>query len=406
MMEFQICTPSWGNGVDRERFERALSQSLEAAFCDFKLLDSQCERVKARAREIVSQYDQTVYVGIGGSYWTPNSLNAYFADPEKHSLLFIDSPESQSFNHLLRQIKDLRRTHFVIISKSGSTLEPLSLLSSLIEHCASQAVDLSKQSTLLCSPGENPMRRWADEKQVPVLEIPSQIGGRFSSLTAVGLLASELLGFSCQDLLQGARGAKDNKDLVRSLSFFGLQTFKEKLPITQMWAYSESLWPIGQWWQQLWSESLAKKGGPKVSTPMVCTGPRDQHSLLQQLMEGENDKSIVVLEDQSLNQRMTPLGATFSDREEFQGKELFLADVFRSEIEGFCGALNQNEIPLGRLSGDFSRIKTWGEFFMIWQLTVASMGTYLEINPFDQPGVELGKNLARQYLKSVAAKES
>lgn len=406
MMEFQICTPSWGDQVERERLERALSQSLESAFCDFRILDPQCEPVKARAREIVSLYDQTVFVGIGGSYWTPNSLSSYFAEPEKHSLLFIDSPDPQSFHRLLRKIKDWRRTHFVFVSKSGSTLEPLSLLSSFIEYGSTQSVDLSKQSTLLCSPGANPMRSWAEDKQVPVLEIPVEIGGRYSSLTVVGLLAAELLGFSGRDFLQGARRAKDNKDLIRSLGLFGLQTFERKLPVTQMWVYSESLWPIGQWWQQLWSESLAKKGGPSVSTPMVCSGPRDQHSLLQQLMEGERDKSILLLQDESLNQNTVPLGATFSNREEFQGKELSLADVFRSEIEGFCGALNQNEIPLGRLRGDFSRIQTWGEFFMAWQLTVASMGFYLGINPFDQPGVELGKVLARQYLKSMAVKES
>lgn len=406
MINFEICTPKWGERIDNERFERALSRSMDSAFCDIPLLEAQREKAESRAQHILSHYDQTVYVGIGGSYWTPNSINTYFFTNSDHQLFFLDSPESKSFHALFKRLSNLKRTHFIFISKSGSTLEPLSLLSSLIHHFESHSMDLSRQSTLICSPGNNPMRTWADEEEVPVLEIPAEIGGRYSSLTPVGLLATELLGLSCRDLLDGAKAGKEQKDLVRSLSYFGLHSFEEKLPITQMWTYSDSLWPLGQWWQQLWSESLAKKDGPRVSTPMVCCGPRDQHSLFQQLMDGERDKAVLLLRDEFLDRRLVPLGTSFSDREEFKGKDLFLADVFRSEIEGFCGALNQNEIPLGRLSADFSRIQTWGEYFMSWQLTVAAMGNYLGVNPFDQPGVELGKVLARQYLKSMNIKES
>src|SRR5690606_10021708 len=112
--------------------------------------------------------------------------HTYFSDVEKHELFFLDGPETKSFLTLFRRIKDVRRTHFVFISKSGSTLEPLSLLSSLIQYGKNTGFELHQQATLVCSPGANPMRNWADRKQVPVLEIPSEIGGRFSALTAVG----------------------------------------------------------------------------------------------------------------------------------------------------------------------------------------------------------------------------
>lgn len=249
------------------------------------------------------------------------------------------------------------------------------------------------------------MSQWAKKERVTTLEIPEEIGGRFSSLTVVGTLAVELLGFDCTEFLSSAKTSMKNRNLIDGLSSFFLQSFLQNYPITQLWTYSASLWPIGQWWQQLLSESLAKNGGPKVSTPMVCSGPRDQHSLLQQLMEGERDKTVLLLQDESLIHEDIFVGDTFSDREELQSSGLRLSDVLHSEIEGFCGALKERHVPLARMKGDFSQIQTWGEFFMAWQVVVASMGFYLGVNPFDQPGVELGKILSRQYLKSVVFKE-
>lgn len=406
MMKFRVPSKVWNHSINQDKWAKSISTALEAPFCDFSLLERSCEISEKRAQQIKSQSRQTVFVGIGGSYWTPNSMSTYFASPDRYPLYFLDSPEAHSFHSLFRKIKEFKDTHFIFVSKSGSTLEPLSLLSSLIAYASSQSLDLARQSTLLCSPGSNPMREWAESNQVPILEIPQEVGGRYSSLTVVGLIASELLGFSCSAFLEGAKRVKNQSDLAAQLGEFGLSSFQHHLPITQLWTYSARLWPIGQWWQQLWSESLAKKGGPVISTPMVCCGPRDQHSLFQQLVDGERDKSVLLLQDLSSASQEIPLGSTFSQREEFKNLELTLQDVLRSEIEGFCGALHQNEIPFGRLSGDFSQIQTWGEFFMSWQVAVAAMGSYLEINPFDQPGVELGKVLSRQYLKSVKIKES
>lgn len=406
MIQVHIDSSRLRESLDPTRLQEALEKGSKSSFCDFSQLASPIEPVEKRAREIRQEFDQVVYVGIGGSYWAPNALNSYFADQTQGPLLFLDSPEAKLFHSILSQLKNPARTHFIFVSKSGSTLEPVSLLSSLIEQWRGLKLSLAKQSTLLCSPGSSPMRSWAEEEGVPVLEIPSEVGGRYSSLTVVGLLASELLGLSARGLLEGARDGVNNKSLVKALCEFGLQSFASDLLVTQFWVYSESLWPVGQWWQQLWSESLAKNGGPAVSTPMVCCGPRDQHSLLQQLMEGQKDKSVLLLQDDNPHLGGVPLGSSFSMREEFQAPNLSLSDVFRSEIEGFCGALRQKEIPLARLHGDFSRIQTWGEFFMVWQLVVASMGFYLKVNPFDQPGVELGKILSSQYLKSMNTKES
>lgn len=405
MIKFEESFAHWSADLNQEKWQHSLKKSLQAPFCDFALLSLSCEGAKKRAAEIRASSEQTVVVGIGGSYWTPHSLNTYFSQPDRYRLFFLDSPETKSFHQLFYKISDFEKTHFVFISKSGSTLEPLSLLSSLIKYASDKGVNLAERSTLLCSPGDHPMSLWAKREEVPTLEIPSEIGGRFSSLTTVGTLAVELLGFDCVDFLSGAKASVENRELIDGLGTFFLRSFSEGYPITQLWTYSASLWPVGQWWQQLLSESLAKQGGPRVGTPMVCSGPRDQHSLLQQLMEGERDKTVLLLQDESLIHEDIFVGDTFSDREELQSSGLKLSDVLHSEIEGFCGALKERHIPLSRMSGDFSHIQTWGEFFMAWQVVIASMGFYLGVNPFDQPGVELGKDLARRYLKSVVSKE-
>ncbi|NCN40756.1 hypothetical protein GW916_05845 [bacterium] len=393
-----------GRGKDLSHpidFRSAFNQALGSGFADLDGLSSSRLDLKSRASQVRERFDCTLILGIGGSYWTPKSFHSYFGASSSHKIYFIDSPNPRSFRSTLDKIEDFKKCHFLFVSKSGGTLETLSLLSALLSLESEFGIQVAQQATVVCSRGENFLQVWAREKKVPVLEIPMEVGGRYSAFSPVGVFPLELLGLSSENFFKGAFAAQKKRDEIESLVTFNLRSFDSQKWITQMWSYSESLLPVAQWWQQIWSESLAKKDGSRVSSPMVCCGPRDQHSNFQQLLEGEYDKSVYVLQDLSADFDDPVLGEVLSAHLDMPLKSFKLSDVLLAELEGFCGALSEKEIPYVRLGGDFSDLEVWGEFFMMWQMTVATMGHCLKMNPYDQPGVELGKTLARQYLKSM-----
>jgi glucose-6-phosphate isomerase len=302
-------------------------------------------------------------------------------------------------------MNDLKRVHFIFISKSGKTLETLSLLDYWSQIFREEDLDISKQSTVICGALKSPLREWAEKNGVPILPVPEDVGGRFSVLTPVGLLPAALMGLPLERLRAGAEWALSQKDMVLQLSASALQSFEEKRWVTQMWIYSEHFHTLGLWWQQLWSESLGKKqkrsgeAAPQVSTPMVCLGPQDQHSLLQQLQEAGRDKAIILFRDPAVEQS----GMAFECRtlkKLIEGcQTLHLGEILAAEADGFQGALNEAQIPFIELRADSSQLESWGAFFMLWELVIAVLGEALEINAFDQPGVELGKRLALQSLR-------
>lgn len=393
-----------------------VSSSLESAWEKvFKLKDARFFELPARqelwtasqkrANEIRAAADTSLIVGIGGSSLGARAFEHAFGVSSPHRVLFAESPDQTAAGRWRRDLRDPKRTHFVLTSKSGKTLETLALLDYWTEILKKSGADLSKQATAVCGAGPSPLRDWAEKRRVPILPVPEDVGGRFSVLTPVGLLPMALLGIPLEGISRGADWALSQRPLILQLAAASLDSFRDQRWITQMWTYSESFRILGFWWQQLWSESLAKRvnraGGPapRASTPMVCCGPQDQHSLLQQVQEGSKDKWIICLRDPDAE---AP-GLEFPcDGLKNLDKTLVTARLGRilaAEADGFLGALKEAGVPYLELRVPSSKPESWGAFFMAWELIIAVMGEALEINAFDQPGVELGKRLALQSLR-------
>ncbi|HAG90536.1 MAG TPA: hypothetical protein DCL41_01615 [Bdellovibrionales bacterium] len=395
-----------GSSGKEEAFEASWKKALQGDFANIDLLRSTLPAVQERAAQVRNQFKDSVFVGIGGSFWTPFALQTYFGEGAAHRLHFLDQPNSLYVNQILKRISDNSKVHFTFVSKSGSTLETVALYSALKSLESQWGYDLNSQSTVICSPGNGVLQTWSQDKQIPQLEIPLGVGGRFSAFSAVGTFPLLLLNRSVEDFFAGAEKARSEKAHIESLCKYSLSSFENNFWITQLWTYSQSLMPVAQWWMQLWSESLAKKNGVRVSTPMVCCGPRDHHSTFQQLMEGEKDKAIFVLQDIGREREHLSLDPLLAESLGASAVDWDLENILQASVEGFCGALESRDIPVLKMALDFSKLSAWGEFLMSWQLAIAQMGHYLGVNPFDQPGVETGKILARQYLKSMKSKES
>jgi glucose-6-phosphate isomerase len=249
----------------------------------------------------------------------------------------------------------------------------------------------------------SPLFDFATKHQRPILEVPLDVGGRFSVLTAVGMLPAAFMGLNTEEFRAGAESALAMKERVISVSAHALQSFEREEWITLFWHYSSLTRYFGGWIQQLWAESLAKETDRKqnpakrASTPMSAIGACDQHSILQQVMAGAKDKFVLFVRVGSAESSTETLQETvFPQHKYLLGKGL--GQILAAEAEATSLALTQSQVSNMVLHIPDLSPRTVGFLFMFWELVVGLIGEAMNINAFDQPGVELGKRLAKQIL--------
>ena len=344
------------------------------------------------AEDIKKNFTHVFWVGIGGSSLGPLAMHSFFGESNL-KIEFCESPDRDDVLRKLKQVTHLEKVHFVIVSKSGSTIETLAVADFFSQQLKAKGLKLERQATVITETKENPLSNWARGKSVPLLEIPLNVGGRFSVLTPVGLLLMELMGKSSAQCLAGAQEVLKNPSAVRVMTSEILQSWKQEKWITQCWHYGESLYFLGLWLQQLWAESLAKKNGPRVSTPMACRGPQDQHSILQQVIDGPQDKWILFFNISA------PKDHQFADPT-FLPNPSSLSQIIDDERASLEDCFADFKIPFMHYEMSNRDEKSLGAYFMFWMMVVASLGHQLKISTFDQPGVELSKQFLRKRLSS------
>ncbi len=356
-----------------------------------------------RGDEILAAANQVCVVGIGGSSLGARAMADLSLDPS--SILFFDSPDPKRFLLQWGHLKDLSQVHWLWVSKSGSTLETLSLLQIVLQHYKQRGLCLASQSTVIVDRKQSPLASWAAQEKVVCLDIPEDVGGRFSALTPAGLLPARLLGWDLDDLRKGALWGREQRELIGLLAALSLESFQRQEWVTLMWAYGDALMSSAYWWQQLWSESLAKahsrlgQAAPRVSSPFVLQGVQDQHSLLQQVMEGERDKFIWFLSFEKSGPSADDLKIENMDYD--WGWPLVkrsLSDIFEAERMATQTALKDQGVSLLDLKLSDSSPASFGAYVMVMEMLIGVLGELLEINAFDQPGVESGKKIVRKIL--------
>jgi glucose-6-phosphate isomerase len=352
------------------------------------------------AEEKKKSFSNLMVIGVGGS-----SLGARALDELKKTdkVFFIDNVDPFAISETLKQV-DLNKTFFCFISKSGTTIETLGTLEVLNKIFIENGRSLYQQSVVITEDKKNSLKKWADTKKVPCLFMPEDVGGRFSVLTSVGLFPAAWMGYQLEELRTGAMEALNEKKLLVSLAQQYLESFQKGKLISVFWFYSSQYHFFGAWLQQLWAESLAKlttRSGakaPLVSTPLVAIGSTDQHSLLQQMMQGHQDKLITLfkvaaMETASLYQFTE---SQFLETEILKGKSL--GHLIIKQAEATAQALSVVGNPVMLIEVNDLSDRSVGFQFMLWMMVVGLIGEALEINAFDQPGVELGKVLTREKL--------
>jgi glucose-6-phosphate isomerase len=417
------------HGVAAAAFDDALRRSAEALawlndrYADRKLpllrlpeTTDDLAAIRSAAQGLAAGATDIVFLGTGGSSLGGQTLaqlgghavpgvGALRDGPRLH---FMDNLDPDSFALLLDRAP-LATTRFVAISKSGGTGETLMQTAAAIDavHKAKLSGDVANRFLGISEPAKgkrNGLRELLGAG-VPMLDHDTGVGGRFSVLTNVGLLPAALAGLDIAAIRKGAAAAlapvlagrppAEVPACVGAALAVSLAQTRHK-GIAVLMAYADRLERMTRWYVQLWAESLGKDG--KGTTPIGALGPVDQHSQLQLYIAGPRDKlfTVVTTGVAGRGPRIDAKLAALAGEPDFAGKAI--GDLVAAQGRATAETLAKNGCPVRTIHVDTLDAASLGELLMHFMLETIVAARLLGVDAFDQPAVEEGKVLAKQYL--------
>jgi glucose-6-phosphate isomerase len=327
---------------------------------------------------------------------------------------FYDNLDGETLSGVLNTL-DLAETRFIVTSKSGGTAETLA--QAIAALSAVKAAGLEAQIPKLFlgitepeKPGKaNGLRTLFAKFNIPMLEHPTGIGGRFSCLTNVGLMPAIARGLdvrairagakSVVDALLASKNAEDFAPAVGAATAVALS--KEKgIKTLVMMPYADRLGRLAAWFVQLWAESLGKGG--EGTTPIGALGPLDQHSQLQLFMDGPREHYLTILRvaSQGVGPKVDPALAKVAGADMLGGHTI--GDIVAAQAHAVPEALARAGRPVRTI--DLAKLdeKSLGALLMHFMIETILAGRLLGVDPFDQPAVELAKILTKERLAKGA----
>ncbi len=348
-------------------------------------------------------------LGIGGSALGARALQKAFMpgqDRPGHKgpwLWIADNVDADTLDAWMASLP-AKETAVVVVSKSGGTIETLGQYF-LVRAWLQKELGGTwhKNVVMVTDEKKGFLREEADKEGFASLPVPDYLGGRYSVLSAVGMLPAAFMGLNWRGLLDGAAKVfaplvKDPASLAKhpawDLALWNRELIERGYSQLIFFSYIP-LWScLGAWFGQLWAESLGKEG--KGSMPLPAVGVTDQHSLQQMFLDGPKDKGCLFVHCPSL-----PKGRVFGpDTPEhwayLRGRPF--GDLLEAEGLGTRMALTQNQVPLAEFSLAAADEAAAGSLMALLELATVFTGWLLDIDPLDQPAVELGKRLANARL--------
>ena len=365
--------------------------------------------------------EDLLVIGIGGSALGNTMLQAALSHPEwnllpraarkgRPRLHVLDNVDPERLAALL-DVLNLKKTVVNVITKSGDTAETMANFMIVRDRLrrAVGADRLGRHIIAVTDATQGNLRALVDREGYTAFTVPDGVGGRFSVLTPVGLVSAAFCGIDVAQLLAGAaameqrcrsKAVEKNPALLNAVVHHGFDVRKDKR-LTVMMPYSHRLRYFADWYAQLWAESLGKKldaTGKHVvhtgPTPIKALGVTDQHSQVQLYTEGPNDKVFTLIAVEACARDLTmPRGyAAYEGIAYLSGHTQH--ELLSAELQGTARALRDNERPALLLRLPELTAHTLGQLIMLYEISTALAGYLYGINPFDQPGVELGKRYA------------
>ncbi len=358
--------------------------------------------IKSFASKVKQKY--IAIIGIGGSSLGTRAIYDFLRHSNNYekSLHFFETTDPIILNSNIKDL-DLDDTFFIVISKSGSTIETISNFKYL-----DSLVTIDKSNCAMITEENSKLYNYANNHKIKTFIIPKNVGGRFSVFSAVGLLPLAIVGVNIENILNGCKKLHNSffnqeeyyEPIMQKARFFVEN--KHRFNINVLFSYSSLLESFNKWYIQLWGESLGKiniNGTKQALTPIGLIGPIDQHSFLQLIVEGKRDKTVTFIKVNNFADT-TKVPNTL---EEIKGLEYIDGLEFSSLLEEQANSTiqaieEQQDIPC-----DVITIRAVDEYniaklMYAYQILTSVIGQFLQINTYDQPGVEYGKIILKDKL--------
>ncbi len=359
-------------------------------------------------KEYASTVEQSniVIIGIGGSTLGTYAIYKYLKYSKELSkkLIFLETTDPVDIKSKVEAI-DLEDSLFIVISKSGTTVETISIFKYL--H---SLVKLDKKNTLIITENDSKLNVYAKENSMQTFEIPKDIGGRFSVFSAVGLLPLAIVGIDIDKILHGIKNIHDsffNKALVynrviKKARF--LVEYKNKFNINVIFSYSSRLEGFNKWYIQLWGESLGKIDLNKTRqglTPIGIIGPIDQHSFLQLIVEGRRDKTVTVIKVENFDNNLSIPKISLKGLEELDYlDDRDFSSLINKQADATIESINNlDDIPCDVIEIDDVYEESIASLMYEYELLTSVTAKFMYIDAYNQPGVESGKIILKDKLK-------
>lgn len=365
------------------------------------------------ADDIRAQFDAFVVLGIGGSALGPTAVqtalnhihyNELPAEVRKGPRIYIeDNVDPEKINALF-DIIDPAKTCFNVVTKSGSTSETMAQLL-IVCDMLEKKLGGFKDNVIATTDRENGnLIKIAKKHGLKTFFVPDGVGGRFSELCPVGLLPAAVGGIDIKELLAGAEYMDEltkSDDYRENIAFMdgALQyiSMERGINVSVFIPYSEGLKYMADWYAQLWAESLGKKyfrDGSEAfigQTPVKALGVTDQHSQMQLYTEGPFDKVITFLKVEKFRSDIDIPGGfeDIPDVSFLSGHKL--SDLLSAELQGTAYAMYRARRANKTIIMPEINAFTVGQLLYMLEVETAFVGELLDINAFDQPGVEESK---------------
>lgn len=372
------------------------------------------------AEQVRGRYTDVLLLGIGGSALGPIALRTALRPPAWNALSeaerggfprlhVLDNVDPDTIAATLARL-DLARTVVLVVSKSGGTAETMAQYL-LVRQALDQALgdEARGHIVMVTDPAKGSLRPIARGEGLAALDIPPNVGGRFSVLTPVGLLPAALIGIDVAGLLAGAAEMRDrcqSDDLAANPAgtYAALQYLAHTAhgkPIQVLMPYADPLRDLAAWFVQLWAESLGKvrPDGTSVGpTPLPALGATDQHAQVQLFMEGPADKTVTFVAVAG-RERRGPIPALYQDVPDlaYLGGHT-LGELLDVERRATAGALARRGRPNMTITLDAVDARHVGGLMFLLEMATAYAGEFYGIDAFNQPGVELGKHFTYGML--------
>ena len=350
---------------------------------EFTFSDSKVEKF--------SKYKNIIIIGMGGSILGTKTLYSFFKDKIKKKIFFFDNLDV-SLHHEFKKIRNLQNSCFIVVSKSGNTLETITNLGIIFSKKL-----LKKKLIIITEINNNSLIDIANKYDAEIIEHKEFISGRYSVMSDSSMFPAALMGLNLPKF-------KNLKKLILDKNFVSVLIYNvasiytlnlKKINNSVILNYNSRFNDLGYWYQQLVSESLGKKG--KGINPTLSFGPKDNHSLLQLYLDGPKDKFFTFLSSSVTKKKYIVKEEIAFNKTRFL-KNKNLMNIINAQRDAVKNVFLKKKIPFREFIFNQNNENELGKVFTFFILETILLSRLMNVNPFDQPAVEEVKVETKRLL--------